>query len=620
MRAWLWTLPAILVAALDLALRWEHVRRWGWPELAFYAASIVYVLAWAWLVGRALRPRPGLRPWLFWTGLAALASLSAFMLVVHFSHYFYFGIQPTVVAFGYLFQETLETLTIVADQLTPGTQLILLGVAVAMFGLWRVAVSRAVDGRRRLGGAWLALGLLVLLTPALHNNVAMSQGNFMPSVNFIFSASKAAEFRLRGEGAFRRLQVGNRIALPAQPAPMPYNLLVIVAESLRATNLGYMGYGRDTSPREDAFFAGRPEQVFIFRQCYSNSTTTSESVPSLTTGVHPIEDYRRLHRMPLLFEYPAAFPETVTFLLAAHAYDVANYRLFFQSRHLDRLYFQEMSGHPMFNSIGMDDALLLPELRDVLGRMTPTQRFAGILHLNGTHHPYRVPPAFERWRGEPLLNAYDNAIAYEDHLLGQVLDLLRAAGRLDNTIVFFTSDHGEGFGEHGINGHRRTFYEEIIHVPCWLHLPRELVAAHGEGLRVNTERNVSNLDLVPTLVDLLGLNAEPAVRALTEGMWGQSLLRPVDAQRLILGQNGDVTSHLFEGFVLLRGPQRFLYHSEGGHDRFGLYDLRDDPQQRRDLWPDNPTGHARELARLLESFPALARLAARNGTQPAAGN
>ena len=620
MRAWLWILPVILVTALDLALRWQHARLWGWREAAFYVVSIVYVLAWVWLVGRVLRPRPGLPRWVFWMGLAVLAPLSAFMLVVHFSHFFYFGSHLNVVAMGYLFQETLETLTVVADQLTSGTQLLLLGASVAMFGLWRVAVSRAADGRRRLRGVVLALVLIVLLTPAFHNNVAMSQGNFLPSVNFIFSASKAAESWWRGEGGYRRLQMGNRTKLPQQPAPMRYNLLLIVGESLRAPNLGYMGYGRDTSPREDAFFAERPEQVFIFRQCYANSSTTSESVPSLTTGVHPIEDYRRLHRMPLLFEYAAAFPETSTFLLAAHAYDVANYKLFFQSEQLDKLLYQENSGHPPFNSLGMDDAFLLPELRDVLGRMTPTQRFAGILHLNGTHHPYHVPPAFERWGTDTLLNAYDNSIAYEDHVVGQMLDLLRAAGRLDDTIIFFTADHGEGFGEHGINGHRRTFYEEIIRVPCWLHLPRGLLAAQGAALRLNTERNVSNLDLVPTAVDLLGLNQVPSIRALTETMWGQSLLHPVDAQRVILSQNGNATSNFFQGFVLLRGSQRFQYFREGTRDVYGLYDLNTDPQQRHNLWQDNPTGNARELAQLLERYPVLAKLAARNGTQPAAGN
>ncbi len=63
------------------------------------------------------------------------------------------------------------------------------------------------------------------------------------------------------------------------------------------------------------------------------------------------------------------------------------------------------------------------------------------------------------------LDAYEAAIAYVDSRIGMLLDSLKAAGALDNTIVVVTSDHGEHFGEHGAFDHGSTLYPQVLHVP-----------------------------------------------------------------------------------------------------------------------------------------------------------
>jgi len=62
-------------------------------------------------------------------------------------------------------------------------------------------------------------------------------------------------------------------------------------------------------------------------------------------------------------------------------------------------------------------------------------------------------------------DAYESALAYTDSRIGMLLDSLRAAGALENTIVVVTSDHGEHFGEHGAFNHGATLYPQVLHVP-----------------------------------------------------------------------------------------------------------------------------------------------------------
>lgn len=114
----------------------------------------------------------------------------------------------------------------------------------------------------------------------------------------------------------------------------------------------------------------------------------------------------------------------------------------------------------------------------------------------------------------PVFNMYKNAVRYADALAERMLDALRAAGELENTIVVITGDHGEEFFEHGFFGHTSNFAPEQVHVACVI---------GGPGIPPGVEvRPTSHLDVAPTILELLG--ADPAQR----GMWtqGESLLAP----------------------------------------------------------------------------------------------
>ena len=104
--------------------------------------------------------------------------------------------------------------------------------------------------------------------------------------------------------------------------------------------------------------------------------------------------------------------------------------------------------------------------------------------------------------------------------VGEILADLDARGILEDAVVLFTSDHGEAFGEHGLNGHSHNLYDELLRVPTILDLPEG--EAFGEQRTLLAERAgelVRHVDLAPTLLDLAGLAPLP-------GAVGSSLLEP----------------------------------------------------------------------------------------------
>ena len=99
------------------------------------------------------------------------------------------------------------------------------------------------------------------------------------------------------------------------------------------------------------------------------------------------------------------------------------------------------------------------------------------------------------WRA--LRAHYFGSVTLVDMMVGKILDAIERAGIAGNTIVVFTSDHGDQIGDHGML-EKRSFYEESAKVPLLMHVP-----GLSQGQKV-IEGNWSHIDAVPTVLDLLG--------------------------------------------------------------------------------------------------------------------
>jgi choline-sulfatase len=171
-------------------------------------------------------------------------------------------------------------------------------------------------------------------------------------------------------------------------------------------------------------------------------------------------------------------------------------------------------------------------------------------------------------------HAYLGAVSFIDDRLARLMDVLRVTGRLDNTVVILTSDHGDMQGERGL-WYKMSFFEGSVRVPL-------VVSAPGRFAPSRVSSPVSTMDLLPTLVGIAGGDGH----ALDDDLDGESLLP------LLAGEHDDrqvvVAEYLAEGavapIVMLRRGSWKLIHSPADPDQ--LFDLAVDPWERHNLAED----------------------------------
>jgi arylsulfatase A-like enzyme len=161
---------------------------------------------------------------------------------------------------------------------------------------------------------------------------------------------------------------------------------------------------------------------------------------------------------------------------------------------------------------------------------------------------------------------YGLEVEFIDRHVGLLLDDLRARGLYDKALVILTADHGEGLGQHGLLDHGLNCFDELLHVPLIVKLPA------GHPGRAALERSaagqVRQIDLVPTILQVLDLPALP-------GSQGLSLLE--QGERLLLAETHALAVGDF--FALRDERYKLIYFPPT--DRFALFDLAADPEELR---------------------------------------
>lgn len=192
---------------------------------------------------------------------------------------------------------------------------------------------------------------------------------------------------------------------------------------------------------------------------------------------------------------------------------------------------------------------------------------------------------------QPIIDLYDGGVQYTDALLGQVIELLRKKGTLDNTIILVLADHGEFTGEHRSFGHHSPVYQEALHVPFMIRYPKRIQA----GSRV--EVPVSTVGTFATLLDLAGVSAPPSVQigSLLPALEGRTAGQPVMAERfeehMLSARFSPGTANGVGPLLSPRGRYRvyrmaewkLAHHWEQGKTTSYLFNLKTDPGELTDV-------------------------------------
>lgn len=177
-----------------------------------------------------------------------------------------------------------------------------------------------------------------------------------------------------------------------------------------------------------------------------------------------------------------------------------------------------------------------------------------------THDPYEIPQWFGTPAKEPL-DKYQQSISYTDEFLAALDVELESLGITDNTILCVIGDHGEAFGEHGLLGHERIPFDEVLRIPFCLRIPFSV----RTGVKISEP--ASSIDLAPTLLGLLGFDTE------SFGFDGVDLLGDVPKQRKLY-----FSGWMHEGPAgYVEGNRKFIYNPTNRTSY--AYDLAVDPKE-----------------------------------------
>lgn len=162
-----------------------------------------------------------------------------------------------------------------------------------------------------------------------------------------------------------------------------------------------------------------------------------------------------------------------------------------------------------------------------------------------------------------------------DREVGDILDGLEARGKLDNTIIIFTSDHGDCLGDHGLS-QKWSAYDEVTRVPLIISAPERF----QEGR--NVDELVQLFDLGPTILEWAGVTPDSSFEAesLNPALEGGDF---PGRSHVYCEQGGDVNLTGIEFFTMVRSHTHKLVHFQG--QNYGqLFDLEEDPNELVNLW------------------------------------
>ena len=389
------------------------------------------------------------------------------------------------------------------------------------------------------------------------------------------------------------------------------NIVFILIDTLRADRLGAYEYERETSPVLDALAA----DGLRFGYHMSQSSWTKCSMASMWTAHYPVRT--GVTRSEDAISSEAIMPAEIlqeagykTYALWRNAWVGPSFGFsqgfeVYHSPNPTRVSASVRREKPTVGMAGTDRDII-QSATDFL-RTHGDQKFFLYLHLMDVHqYVYDEDTALF---GTTYSDIYDNSIRWVDRLLGVLIEDLNRRGLRQKTLIVVAADHGEAFGEHGREGHARDVYSEVVTTPLILSFPFRL-----PGPLVVDEPS-ENVDLWPTLLDLLGL---PAI----EGADGRSLRAQIEAAAV--GGEAPPDSdprfaHIDQSWgrktvepqpmvAVTEGPYRLVFRSAGrGPRRAELYEYAADRRESRRIDQDQPDVRRRMvgLARTyLEEEPA----------------
>lgn len=297
------------------------------------------------------------------------------------------------------------------------------------------------------------------------------------------------------------------------------NVILISIDTLRPDHLGCYGYEVPTTPNLDRFC----EESVVFTQAIAQAPSTLHSHASILSSLLP-------HHHQATWGGKTRLPDealTLAEILQSAGYATA---AFAGGGQMDRIFGLDQ-GFDLYDQPGQEHFLGTVRRGVEWLDQTPERPFFLFLHSYEVHHPYTPTPEHlalveSDYKGDlpgeisidflrqvnrkeveideadlaHVISTYDAEIRSMDDGFSFLVAALQERGLYDETLIVFTSDHGEEFGEHGVVGwHSHTLFDELLSVPLIVRFP----GAARAGAVV--EQQTRSIDIAPTVLTAVGL-------------------------------------------------------------------------------------------------------------------
>lgn len=282
-----------------------------------------------------------------------------------------------------------------------------------------------------------------------------------------------------------------------------FNIILIVIDTLRSDHLPFYGYKKNTSP----FLWKLSKKSVVFENAFSTSSWTSPATASLFTSLYPfqhgvlmgllaIRNAKKIDPEIEVNRIPEDI-ETITEFLKKNGYQTYGVS--------DNLNIGKrqgfIQGFDEFKTFMYEQAPTVnATIKKWRKKLLANGKYFLYIHYMEPHAPYHPrEPWYNPYEDDKKnrISAYDSEINFVDQHIKELFELFYWE---KNTLIVITADHGEGLWDHGLMGHGNSLFREEIQIPLMIYLPEKKTAK-----RIPT--NVSIIDILPTVRDLMGLPA-----------------------------------------------------------------------------------------------------------------
>jgi arylsulfatase A-like enzyme len=399
------------------------------------------------------------------------------------------------------------------------------------------------------------------------------------------------------------------------------NVILISVDTLRADHLSCYGYRRPT-PNFDSL----AQDSILFENAISQAPWTTASHMSLFTSLYPT-----VHRVT--HEALSEVQITLPSLMQQRGYHTA---AFVEAAAMDPRYGFDRGFHEYHPRTDNPSARMNNErVFRWLDHQNRKKPFLLFIHYYDVHRKYEPPAPYNEIYSPSTKNVdhlitgpygrrraltlqqiydiialYDGEIRYMDDQLAALFETLNKKNLYRDSMIVLFSDHGEGFLDHSLLDHGNSLYQELLHVPVFIKLPRNQYA----GKRI--DEPIRLIDIFPTILDKLQIRTEQVIQ-------GQSLMP------LIHGIFRPPAPALASGAVgsesILLGKWKLIHNAElekrmslvplAMKAEFELYNLESDPLEHGNLAERNTAKVTELLAALTAQRKVNEKLNQRIHTQ-----